>query len=183
MTLKVPYSIARKRIAKIESLYGTVTYNSDNITTRINDNSYKIIKDNSTIKTSTDTKAKITLDSGTTITLNNNIEMHIADMYRTREASKVIVNLNNGGVNIVIPYLNTEQVIIRYSGSEIKLKPGVYFAKSYPNGMVKVAVYYGELTINKQNNYFTIKEGYGVVIPKNLNPQKPFKLPKQIKLN
>ncbi len=178
MTLKIPYSIARTRIAKLKSLYGKTTHNLYNIT-----NNYKIIKDNSSINTSDNTKAIITLDSGSTITLNDNMDIYLADMYRTKNLSKTIVRLNNGGVNITIPYPNTEHIIILSSGSKIELKPGVYFAKTYPNGTVKLAVYYGELTINKQNNNFTIKQGYGVVIPKDLYPQKPFELPKQIKLN
>lgn len=189
MTLKIPYSLSKKRVAKLVYKLGQVEFKDGKEWKNITMN--QVLIQNDVIKTSAKSKANIMLDDGTVLKLGPSSELSLANYDYSDKARQTDLKLDSGSVALKVTKLTKDS---KFNVKTVTAVAGVrgtkFFMSVNDNKDVDVAVYDGkvEVTNSLTNESSTlnkemVNKGFATRVYATGSIEKPYQIPGKIEWN
>ena len=175
ITLKIPYSISKDRVAKVKFFKGNVDKSIDNESWTAIRQIGTVLLQNHIIRTGDKSKIEIKFDNGSLIQV---LENSIASL-KDYSYNKIGVNfdLKWGSLFANVKNLRRKSTFnVLTVTAVVGVRGTEFYVNINENDKVKVEVYKGKVHVIAQNKRVEVKKGYETTITKGDPPLKPSKI-------
>jgi hypothetical protein len=178
MTLKVPYSLSKERVAKITFKVGDVKVNGKN--TKLG----ALVKKGDRIVTGTNGRATVKLDDGSNIKVEKNSEISLSQYGFQKHGRNSNVQLKKGGMLVKVNKLTRKS---KFGVSSVTAVAGVrgttfYVKMNDKNKNANISVFAGQVDVKKKNStkVTSVKKGHAINVDDKKKDAVTVSIPKKL---